>query len=97
MLKKEVTTEELHEANTQTIEPLIKQIEKLHEELKDEKMVSSSLIKQKQATTDARDKDIKDHEEVGVQFNYLILQSGMHVFTGIVVMMCLYCFRFDRL
>ena len=40
---------------------------------------ASSLIKQKERTTDARDKDINDHKEVGVQFDYLIPQSGMCV------------------
>ena len=58
---------------------LTKQVEKLQEELKDERQLSSSLIKQKERTTDARDKDINDHKEVGVQFDYLIPQSGMCV------------------
>ena len=71
----------MHEANTQN-QLSKKQVEKLQEELKDERQLSSSLIKQKERTTDARDKDIKDHKEVGVQFDYLIPQSGMCVCTG---------------
>ena len=75
------------------------EVVKLQEELKDERQLSSSLIKQKERTTDARDKDIKDHKEVGVQFDYLIPQSGMCMCVCVLVvdMMCLYCFRFDRL
>ena len=46
-----------------------------------ERQLSSSLIKQKERTTDARDKDIKDHKEVGVQFDYLIPQSGMCIYV----------------
>ena len=57
-------------------------------------MVLASLIKQKQRATDARDEDIKNYKEVGVQFDFLITQSGMHV--CVLVYMCLYCFRFDR-
>ena len=93
----------MHEANTQhqlseeKIESLKNQVEKLQEDLKVERQLSSSLIKQKERTTDARDKDIKDHKEVAVQFDYLIPQSGMCVCVLVVDMMCLYCFRFDRL
>ena len=81
-LEKEAVTVELHEASTQhqlSIEFFTKQVEKLQEELKNERQLSSSLIKQKKRTTDARDKDNKDHKEVGVQFDYLIPQSGMCV------------------
>ena len=78
-------TEELQEANTQhqlSNESLTKQVEKLQEELKDERHLSSSLIKRKQKTTEIRNKDIKDQKEVGVQFDYLIPQSGVCVCTG---------------
>ena len=81
-LEKEAITEELHEANTQhqlSIESLTKQVEKHQEELKDERQLSSSLMKQKGKQVTASEKDIKDHKEVGVQFDYLIPQSGMCV------------------
>ena len=54
-------------------------------------------MKQKGKQVTASEKDIKDHKEVGVQFDYLIPQSGMCVCVLVVDMMCLYCFRFDRL
>ena len=51
----------------------------LQEELKYERQLSSSLVKQKGKKVTASEKDIKDHKEVGVQFDYLIPQSGMCV------------------
>ena len=118
-LEKEAITEELYEANTQhqlSIESLIKQVEKLQEELNDERQLSSSLMKErgKQVTASENDEiveslktklddgkkeekklrqelqeeieslqqqlqQVKDHKEVGVQFDYLIPQSGMCV------------------
>ena len=36
-------------------------------------------MKQKGKQVTASEKDIKDHKEVGVQFDYLIPQSGMCV------------------
>ena len=131
-LEKEAITGELHEANTQH-QLSKKQVEKLQEELKDERQLSSSLMKQKGKQVTASEKDeiieslktkldekkeekklrqelleeieslqqqlqqVKDHKEVGVQFDYLIPQSGMCVCVLVVDMMCLYCFRFDRL
>ena len=77
-LEKEAITGELHEANTQH-QLSKKQVEKLQEELKDERQLSSSLMKQKGKQVTASEKDIKDHKEVGVQFDYLIPQSGMCV------------------
>ena len=59
-LEKEAITEELHEANTQhqlSIESLTKQVEKLQEELKEERQLSSSLMKQKGKQVTASEKD----------------------------------------
>ena len=114
-LEKEAITGELHEANIQH-QLSKKQVEKLQEELKDERQLSSSLMKQKGKQVTASEKDeiieslktklddekkeekklrkklleeiesleqqlqqMKDHKEVGVQFDYLIPQSGMCV------------------
>ena len=113
---------------------LQKEIDRLQNELKDEKQLSCSLMKQKGKQVAASEKDeiiellktklddeknkektlreelqkeieslqhqllhqqVKDYKDAGVQFDYLISQSGMCVCvcTGIVDMMCLYCFR----
>ena len=126
---------QLQEANT-LLQQAEKYKEELHKELKDERQISSSLMKQKGKQVTASEKDeiieslktklddekkeekklreelleeieslqqqlqqVKDHKEVGVQFDYLIPQSGMCVCVCVLVvdMMCLYCFRFDRL
>ena len=124
---------QLQEANT-LLQQAEKYKEELHKELKDERQLSSSLMKQKGKQVTASEKDeiieslktklddekkaekklrqelleeiesleqqlqqVKDHKEVGVQFDYLIPQSGMCVCILVVDMMCLYCFRFDRL
>ena len=126
---------QLREANT-LLQQAEKYKEELHKELKDERQLSSNLMKQKGKQVTASEKDeiieslktklddekkeekklrqelreeieslvqqlqeVKDHKEVGVQFDYLIPQSGMCVCVCVLVvdMMCLYCFRFDRL
>ena len=126
---------QLQEANT-LLQQAEKYKEELHKELKEERQLSSSLMKQKGKQVTASEKDdiieslktklddekkeekklreellkdidslqqqlqqVKDHKEVGVQFDYLIPQSGMCVCACVLVvdMMCLYCFRFDRL
>ena len=124
---------QLQEANT-LLQQAEKYKEELHKELKEERQLSSSLMKQKGKQVTASEKDdiieslktkldnekkeekklrqelleeieslqqqlqqVKDHKEVGVQFDYLIPQSGMCVCVLVVDMMCLYCFRFDRL
>ena len=123
---------QLQEAST-LLQPAEKYKE-LHKKLKEERQLSSSLMKQKGKQVTASEKDeiieslktklddekkeekklrqelleeieslqqqlqqVKDHKEVGVQFDYLIPQSGMCVCVLVVDMMCLYCFRFDRL
>ena len=124
---------QLQEANT-LLQRAEKYKEELHKELKEERQLSSSLMKQKGKQVTASEKDeiieslktklddekkeekklrqelqeeieslqqhlqqVKDHKEVGVQFDYLIPQSGMCVYVLVVDMICLYCFRFDRL
>ena len=124
---------QLQEAST-LLQPAEKYKEELHKKLKEERQLSSSLMKQKGKQVTASEKDeiieslktklddekkeekklrqelleeieslqqqlqqVKDHKEVGVQFDYLIPQSGMCVCVLVVDMMCLYCFRFDRL
>ena len=121
---------QLQEANT-LLQQAEKYKEELHKELKEERQLSSSLMKQKGKQVTASEKDeiieslktklddekkeeeklrqveslqqqlqqVKDHKEVGVQFDYLIPQSGMCVCVCVLVvdMMCLYCFRFDGL
>ena len=106
---------QLQEANT-LLQQAEKYKEELHKELKDERQLSSSLMKQKGKQVTASEKDevieslktklddekkeekklrqelqekvesleqqlqqVKDHKEVGVQFDYLIPQSGMCV------------------
>ena len=124
-LEKEAITEELHEANTQhqlSIESLTKQVEKLQEELKDERIALSSLMKQKGKQVTASEKDeiieslktklddekkeekklrqelLEEIESLQQQLQqFIIPQSGMCVCVLVVDMMCLYCFRFDRL
>ena len=117
---------QLQQANT-----LLQQAEKykkeLHKDLKEERQLSSSLMKQKGKQVTASEKDeiieslktklddekkeekklrkelleeieslqqqlqpVKDHKEVGVQFDYLIPQSGMCVCVLVVDMMCLH-------
>ena len=103
---------QLQEANT-LLQQAEKYKEKLHKELKEERQLSSSLMKQKGKQVTASEKDeiteslktkldnekkeekklreelqeeieslqqklqqVKDHKEVGVQFDYLIPQSG---------------------
>ena len=106
---------QLQEANT-LLQQAEKYKEELHKELKEERQLSSSLMKQKGKQVTASEKDeiieslktklddekeeekklreelqegieslqqqlqqVKDHKEVGVQFDYLIPQSGMCV------------------
>ena len=106
---------QLQEANT-LLQQAEKYKEELHKELKEERQLSSSLVKQKGKQVTASEKDetieslktkldnekkeekklrkelleeieslqqqlqqVKDHKEVGVQFDYLIPQSGMCV------------------
>ena len=60
--ERKAITEELHEANTQhqlSIESLTKQVEKLQEELKDERQLSSSLIKQDESLVKAREEELQ--------------------------------------
>ena len=107
--------QQLQEANT-LLQQAEKYKEELHKELKEERQLSSSLMKQKGKQVTAIEKDeiieslktklddekkeekklrqelleeieslqqqlqpVKDHKEVGVQFDYLIPQSGMCV------------------
>ena len=112
---------QLQEANT-----LLQQTEKykdeLHKELKEERQLSSSLMKQKgkQVTANEKDEIIellktklddekKEEKELRQKLQekvesleqqlqqFIIPQSGMCVCVLVVDMMCLYCFRFDRL
>ena len=106
---------QLQEANT-LLQEAEKYKEELHKELKEERQLSSNLMKQKGKQVTASEKDeiieslktklddekkeeknlreelleeieslqqqlqqVKDHKEVGVQFDYLIPQSGMCV------------------
>ena len=124
---------QLQEANT-LLQQAENSQEELHKELKEERQLSSSLMKQKGKQVTASEKDeiieslktklddekkeekklrqelleeieslqqqlqqVKDHKEVGVQFDYLTPQSGMCVYILVVDMMYLYYFRFDRL
>ena len=108
-------------------EQLQKEIDRLQNELKDEKQISSSLMKQKGKRVTASEKDdiiellktklddekkkektlreelqeeieslqqqlhqrVKDYKEVGVQFDYLISQTGMCVCVCTGSMMCI--------
>ena len=113
---------QLQKANT-LLQQAEKYKEELHKELKDERQLSSNLMKQKGKQVTASEKDeiieslktklddekkeekilrqelleeieslqqqlqqVKDHKEVGVQFDYLIPQSGMCV----CVLVCRY-------
>ena len=111
---------QLQEANT-----LLQQAEKckeeLHKELKEERQLSSSFMKQKGKKVTASEKDelieslktklddekkeekklrkelLEEIESLQQQLQqFIIPQSGMCVCV-LVVDMCLYCFRFDRL
>ena len=112
---------QLQEANT-----LLQQAEKykkeLHKELKEERQLSSSLMKQKGKQVTASEKDelieslktklddekkeekklrkelLEEIESLQQQLQqFIIPQSGVCVCVLVVDMMCLYCFRFDRL
>ena len=111
---------QLQEANT-LLQQAEKYKEELHKELKDERQLSSSLMKQKgkQVTASEKDEIIESlktklddekkeekklrqelQEKVeSLEQQFIIPQSGMCVCVCILVvdMMCLYCFRFDRL
>ena len=69
---------------------------KLDDEKKEEKKLREELLEEIESLQQQL-QQVKDHKEVGVQFDYLIPQSGMCVCVLVVDMMCLYCFRFDRL
>ena len=112
---------QLQEANT-LLQQAEKYKEELHKELKEERQLSSSLMKQKGKQVTASEKDeiieslktklddekkeekklrqelqeeIESLEQQLQQF--IIPQSGICVCVLVVDMMCLYCFRFDRL
>ena len=112
---------QLQEANT-LLQQAEKHKEELHKELKEERQLSSSFMKQKGKQVTASEKDdiieflktklddekkeekklrqelqeeIESLEQQLQQF--IIPQSGMCVCVLVVDMMCLYCFRFDRL
>ena len=112
---------QLQEANT-LLQQAEKYKEELHKELKEERQLSSSLMKQKGKQVTASEKgeiiellktklDDKKKEEKKLrqelqeeieslqqQLQQIIIpQSGMCVCVLVVDMMCLYCFRFDRL
>ena len=79
-LEKEAITEELHEATTQhqlSIESFTKQVEKLQEELKDERQLSSSLIKQDESLVKAREDElqrlIKEKEQLQEDHHHQLL------------------------
>ena len=112
---------QLQEANT-LLQQAEKYKEELHKELKDERQLSSSLMKQKgkQVTASEKDEIIeslktklddekKEEKKLRLELQekvesleqqlqqFIIPQSGMCVCVLVVDMMCLYCFRFDRL
>ena len=112
---------QLQEANT-LLQQAEKYKEELHKELKDERQLSSSLMKQKVKQVTASEKDelieslktklddekkeekklrqelLEEIESLEQQLQqFIIPQSGMCVCVLVVDMMCLYCFRFDRL
>ena len=114
---------QLQEANT-LLEQAEKYKEELNKELKEERKLSSSLIKQKGKQVTASEKDeiieslktklddekkeekklrqelLEEIESLQQQLQqFIIPQSGMCVCVCVLVvdMMCLYCFRFDRL
>ena len=81
-LEKEAITGELHEATTQhqlSIESFTKQVEKLQEELKDERQLSSSLIKQDESLVKAREDElqrlIKEKEQLQEDHHQLLLRD----------------------
>ena len=112
---------QLQEANT-LLQQAEKYKEELHKELKEERQLSSSLMKQKgkQVTASEKDEIIeslktklddekKEEKKLRQELQekvesleqqlqqFIIPQSGMCVCVLVVDMMCLYCFRFDRL
>ena len=112
---------QLQEANT-LLQQAEKYKEELHKELKEERQLSSSLMKQKgkQVTASEKDEIIeslktklddekKEEKKLRKELQekvesleqqlqqFIIPQSGMCVCVLVVDMMCLYCFRFDRL
>ena len=112
---------QLQEANT-LLQQAEKYKEELHKELKEERQLSSSLMKQKGKQVTASEKDeiieslkiklddekkeekklrkelLEEIESLQQQLQqFIIPQSGMCVCVLVVDMMCLYCFRFDRL
>ena len=114
---------QLQEANA-LLQQAEKYKEELHKELKEERQLSSSLMKQKgkQVTASEKDEIIeslktklddekKEEKELRQKLQekvesleqqlqqFIIPQSGMCVCVCVLVvdMMCLYCFRFDRL
>ena len=112
---------QLQEANT-LLQQAEKYKEELHKELKEERQLSSSLMKQKGKQVTASEKDeiieslktklddemkeekklrqelLEEIESLEQQLQqFIIPQSGMCVCILVVDMMCLYCFRFDRL
>ena len=109
---------QLQEANT-LLQQAEKYKEELNKELKEERQLSSSLMKQKgkQVTASEKDEIIESlktklddekkeekklrqelQEKVeSLEQQFIIPQSGMCVCVLVVDMMCLYCFRFDRL
>ena len=112
---------QLQEANT-LLQQAEKYKEELHKELKEERQLSSSFMKQKGKQVTANEKDeiieslktklddekkeekklkqelLEEIESLQQQLQqFIIPQSGMCVCVLVVDMMCLYCFRFDRL
>ena len=112
---------QLQEANT-LLQQAEKYKEELNKELKEERQLSSSFMKQKgkQVTASEKDKIIeslktklddekKEEKKLRQELQekvesleqqlqqFIIPQSGMCVCVLVVFIMCLYCFRFDRL
>ena len=112
---------QLQEANT-LLQQAEKYKEELNKELKDERQLSSNLMKQKGKQVIASEKDEiieslktklddekKEEKKLRQELQekvesleqqlqqFIIPQSGMCVCVLVVDMMCLYCFRFDRL
>ena len=112
---------QLQKANT-LLQQAEKYKEELHKELKEERQLSSSFMKQKGKQVTASEKDeiiellktklddekkeekklrqelLEEIESLQQQLQqFIIPQSGMCVCILVVDMMCLYCFRFDRL
>ena len=112
---------QLQEANN-LLQQAEKYKEELHKDLKEERQLSSSLMKQKgkQVTASEKDEIIeslktklddekKEEKKLRQELQekvesleqqlqqFIIPQSGMCVCVLVVDMMCLYCFRLDRL